>query len=177
MSGNTTENGWKIRRAVSMDVDSLVTMRLRLQDHLERTNPLLLRMSTRGRVALPDIYRQRMADNSVYVAVAETHATGELVGMVVGRSSVLEGFDPSHVGRIDDVWVEPGIRRQGICRELLGHLLGFFEENDVKIVDLNYTMGNAEAENAWPNLGFQPLLIVASAKLQDLKSLLKAGDV
>ena len=140
---------------------------------MERANPLLLRMSSPGRRALPDKYRLKMADKSLCILLAETRHAGEPVGMVVGRASVVEGFDPSHVGRIDDVWVEPPFRRHGVCRALLKHLMVFFEQNAVQIVDLNYTVGNAEAERAWPGLGFKPLLIVASAKVEEIKSQLE----
>jgi ribosomal protein S18 acetylase RimI-like enzyme len=143
-------------------------MRLRLDEHMARTNPRLLPLSTRGRDALPDRYRQELADGSSCVLVAERRSTEVLVGMAFGRAAVREDLVASHIGRIDDVWVEPSFRRQGICRGLLKQLLVFFEQKGVQILDLYYTVSNAEAEYAWHDLGFRPVLTVASAKVRDI---------
>src|SRR5919112_5090484 len=116
---------WEVRRAGGGDVESLVAMRLRLDDHLVRANPRQLRLSASGRAALPDRYREALADRASCLLVAEGRSTAEVVGMAWGRAAVREDITPSQVGRIDDVWVEPHWRRQGICRGLLNQLLIF----------------------------------------------------
>src|SRR2546425_10363782 len=101
------KHDWEIRRARSTDVQSLVTMRLRLDDHMARANPQLLQMSTQGHDALPDRYRQELADGSSCVLVAERRSTEGLVGMAFGRAAVRGDLVPFHVSRTDDVGVEP----------------------------------------------------------------------
>ena len=71
-------------------MQSLVTMRLSLADYMARANPLLLPLSTRGRDALPDRYRQEIADGASCALVAESHSTEALVGMAFGRAAVRE---------------------------------------------------------------------------------------
>jgi len=159
---------WEIRRARGSDVESLVAMRLRLDDHLVRANPRQLRLSASGRAALPDRYREALADRASCLLVAEGRTNAGIVGTAWGRASVREDITPSQVGRVDDVWVEPLWRRQGICRGLLNQLLIFFGREGVQVIDLFYTVGNAEAEHTWHGLGFQPALTVASAKVEDI---------
>lgn len=161
------KSDWEVRRAASSEVNILVAMRLRLEDHMARANPRLLPLSARGRAALPDKYRQWLADASTCVLVAECRSTATLVGMAVGRAEVNEDLVPSSLGRIDDVWVELSFRRQGVCRELLKRLLEYFEQRGVQVIDLHYAVGNVEAEHAWHGLGFRPVLTVASVELGD----------
>ncbi|MEO7674353.1 MAG: GNAT family N-acetyltransferase [Pyrinomonadaceae bacterium] len=159
---------WKIRLAQNADVDSLVAMRLRLDAHMAVANPRLLQLSAQGREALRDSYLQEIASTSSCVLVSEWRPTGVLIGMIFGRASIREDLVPTNIGRIDDVFVDPGRRRQGICRGLLKELLVFFERKGVEVLDLTYTIGNTEAENTWHGLGFQPVLTVANAKIGDL---------
>lgn len=168
---------WEIRRASSTDVKSLVTMRLRLEDHLARATLGLLTMSPRGREALSDRYYQAIADEASCVLVAEEQSPETLIGMAIGLASVREDLVPSQIGRIDDVWVEPSCRRQGICRGLLQRLLLFFEQQGVQCLDLYYTVGNAEAEYVWNKFGFRPVLTVASAQVSELIKRVEPGAI
>ena len=118
---------WAIRPATPADVEALVTMRRRLQNHMVHANPALLPMSAQGRTALPTQYREAIAEATAHVVVVQARGTAALVGMAVGRIVVHEALVPSHLGRIDDVWVEPPYRRQGICRSLVQQLVVFFE--------------------------------------------------
>jgi ribosomal protein S18 acetylase RimI-like enzyme len=168
---------WEIRPATQADMDALVTMRLRLQDHMAHANPGLLPMSAQGHAALPDRYREALAEATVHVLVVQARDAEELVGMAVGRIVVREDFVPSHMGRLDDVWVEPSYRRRGICRALVQQLLGFFERCGVQSLVLEYAVGNAEAEHTWRHLGFRPVLTLAHADLGEVKQRLGGRTV
>lgn len=162
------EKSWTIRRAGDSDVEAMAAMRSRLDEHLARSNPRMVTLSSRGRDALAERYREKMADPSLCTLVAEDRPSRLLIGMALGRASVREALVPSGISRIDDVWVAPGFRRHGICRALVKELLIFFEQIGAEIVDVTYTIGNAEAEHTWHDLGFQPVLTVGSAKLEDI---------
>lgn len=168
MTGDQTK-GWQIRTATSEDIEALATMRLRLQEHLARTNHELLPMSAQGITALPERYREALTDANAHVVVVQVLGTEALVGMAMRRIMLREDLVPAHAGRIDDVWVEPPYRRQGICRALVQQLLVFFERCDVQVLVLDYVVGNAEAEDTWRQFGFRPVLTLAKANVGDVK--------
>jgi ribosomal protein S18 acetylase RimI-like enzyme len=168
---------WDIRPATLADVDALVTMRLRLQAHMAHVNPGLLPMSAQGRAALPERYREAMADATVHVLVVQAQGTEGLVGMAVGRLVGRADLIPSHMGRLGDVWVEPSYRRRGICRALMQQLVVFFEQCGVQSLVLDYVVGNAEAEHTWRHLGFRPVLTLANADLGAVKQRLGGRTV
>jgi ribosomal protein S18 acetylase RimI-like enzyme len=163
---NDQENRWRIRVARHEDVDALVAMRLRLDEHLARSNARLASLSKEGRARLPDRYRRGLAEPNTCVLVAERHSDGGLIGMLVGCATMNDDLDPSRLARIDDVWVEPSHRRQGICRALVKEVLAFFRENAVQTVDLFFVVGNAESEYTWHHLGFRPVLTVVTAPVE-----------
>ena len=62
---------WLVRPAVAEEVEGLVAMGLRLQEHMARTNPELLGLSESGISAFSIKYRDALADTHAHLVVAK----------------------------------------------------------------------------------------------------------
>jgi hypothetical protein len=58
---------------------------------------------------------------------------------------------------------------------LIARLLEFFEREQVEVLVLDYVTGNAEAEGVWKQLGFQPVLTVANARLNEVQQYIRGN--
>jgi ribosomal protein S18 acetylase RimI-like enzyme len=166
---------YQIRAATQADAKDLVRMRLALQAHITRANPRLLAMSAQQVAALVNFYLALLKDAQARVLVARDLETERVIGMVVGRILRQQELEPSEIGRIDDVWVDPEQRRRGVCRAMVGQLLEFFEGAKIEVLVLDYAVGNLEAEQVWSRLGFQPVLTLANAGLGEVKRRLRVS--
>lgn len=166
----------QIRAARFEDTGELARMRLALQQHMQASNPHLLAMSRQAIANLAKQYCLHLENPMRRIIVAED-CTGTLIGMAMGTIADRDDLQPPRCGRIDDVWVEPRWRRQGLAKQLIGNVLAFFESNDVATLVLDYCVGNIDAECTWNALGFEPILTVAVAKPYELRRRLKRIDV
>ncbi|MEM7226876.1 MAG: GNAT family N-acetyltransferase [Pseudomonadota bacterium] len=157
-----------IRLAVPSDVEDLVAMRLRIEDHMVEGNPDIWRMSAKKQRAKKGDYLTDLANDQKRVLVALDGA-GAPIAMAVGSIRRHEETAPALSGRIDDVWVAPKHREAGVASALIQELLEFYKERGVEDLVLVYAAGNREAEAVWETLGFRPIFISASAKLADVE--------
>lgn len=77
------------------------------------------------------------------------------------------GFRERPVGHISVVWVEPGVRRAGVARELVSRAERELFALGMDLVQLNYFVGNREARGTWERLGYEPFSIYATKKRRD----------
>lgn len=166
---------YQIRAATQADAKDLVRMRLALQAHVTRANPHLVAMTAQRAATLVNFYLGLLRDAKARVLVACDLETEHVIGMAVGRILRQQEFEPSEIGRIDDVWVDPEQRRRGVCRAMVGQLLEFFERAKIEVLVLDYAVGNREAEQVWSRLGFQPVLTLANAGLGEVKRQLRVS--
>ena len=164
---------FEVRAAGQGDVTELRRMRLALQMHFIHANPHLLALSAQYASSLAAFYRDLLADPQVYVLVAQERQSIRRIGMMVGRIVRHEEFESTMWGQVDDVWVEPEYRQHGVCRALLARLLEFFEQARVEVLVLDYVKGNREAEGVWRRFGFQEVLTIANANIEEVKKSIK----
>jgi len=98
------------------------------------------------------------------------------MGMGMGRKFVNDDFIPGVTGRVDDIWIEPEHRRQGLGSRMVSELIRFFESEGIRALTLDYARGNREAAAFWLGLGFEPVAVLANADLKDVKSRLSQGS-
>ncbi len=158
-----------IRAASAADCERLATLRLRLQDLLEQENPSLWRMTPPRRAGLPDFYAESIADAGVQVLVAEVAGSGArcIVGTAMGR--IEAGRDVARFGSIEDVWVEPEYRGQGLGRALVQQLADFFHASGVEKLSVGFVHGGTAAA-LWQRLGFQPAVVVANSDVASVRA-------
>lgn len=161
-------SGVTIRPAEKRDVEALAAMRLSLQEHLKRANAGVWDFSDAQKRGLADTCRGFLKDPDRRIVVA-CRADGEVVGMAIAVICRHEEYEPGRSGRLDDVWVSPGHRNAGLCRRMVERLLAFFQDAGIETIALNYVVGNAEAEAVWARLGFRPVVVTATARMDQAK--------
>ncbi len=144
-----------IRRAQATDIPSIVDIWQQLmEDHGRRD------LGYWGLVPEDDarrIYRSQKSnvlEDPAYVnlvARVDGRAVGFINGVVITRPPM---FRASKIGRINEVAVERGFRRQGVGRLLIQAAVAEFAERGFEYVDLMVDRDNPEAIKLYESMGF-----------------------
>ena len=94
---------------------------------------------------------------------------GDVVGMVLGRRR------GPRVGRITDLYVRPGARRQGVAEALARAVVARFTDDGVDTVDLEVMASNTAARAAYARWGFREEVLVLAAPVAALAD--RLGEV
>jgi ribosomal protein S18 acetylase RimI-like enzyme len=108
------------------------------------------------RVHLTDLFTTRHA--MTYVACEKEEIVGFITGSVTQRPPVIL---PRRDGLVDNAYVHPRWRGQGIGTRLCRMMLDWFAEQDVEEVRIHYQVSNQEALRFWERFGFRPWTIQA----------------
>ncbi len=160
-----------IRRAASSDVERIVELRLLLQEHAEKSNPLIWRMTEEGKKLLKQKVENDLADSNIFVLLAE--ADGEIIGYVQGEVTRRVDYLPRTVGHVSLMYVVKQFRRKGVGRRLMKELCKFFNSNNVEDLTVRYIIGNKEAGGFWRKLGFESIITMSSTYPKELDFKLK----
>lgn len=153
-----TLNKLQIREANQADIPVLVSFLSKLALHVAGSPPLPLKQAEHTR--LEQLLETALDDEDKLVVVADLAGSG-----VVGMGYIYiyhsqEIWEQAHqqackTGVIDDVWVEPEYRQQGLLSALINELVAFAESRDVQELMLEYAVSNEEAAAVWTRLGFK----------------------
>jgi ribosomal protein S18 acetylase RimI-like enzyme len=160
-----------IRRAATSDVARIVELRLLLQEHAEKSNSLIWRITEEGKKFLKQKVEDDLADSSILVLLAE--ADGEIIGYVQGEVTRRSDYVPRTVGQVSLMYVVKQFRRKGVGRRLVKELCEFFDSNKAEDLTVRYIVGNKEAEGLWRKLGFEPIITTSSTSPKELDFKLK----
>jgi GNAT superfamily N-acetyltransferase len=154
-----------VRPAQKADLERIAELALALQDHLEACNPDLWAMTDQTRANLKGQLAGRL--NAVGVcALVAVHERDGVVGLIFGRVAANRSYTPERAGLVDQAFVHPDHRRQGVGSLLVAELCRFFAREGVDDLSLRYVVGNDEAAAFWTALGFAPRIVTAGAELQ-----------
>lgn len=109
---------------------------------------------------LPRVMENRLRSRLILTAVAENGA-GELCGFVfcsilrLAPEYVCRG--ESSVGYLNDLYVAPAARHQGLARKLTQYAENWLKEQDVFIMELQVLGKNAKAREFWEKQGMEPI--------------------
>ena len=158
---------YTIRRAEPRDLPDLKRMRVALQDLLAVRDPKVWRLSKDLTDTLDQFYAEMMEkdENRVFVAVTPEDKP---VGMLMVRIFDNPNMDPRPFGRIDDAWVDPDWREQGVMRGLTRAAAEFLARRNVPMVMLDWANNNPPSGTCWQNLGFEPLMTMGFADPNDI---------
>ena len=159
-----------IRPALEHEADDLARMRMSLQAHMMHSNPNLLDLSRKKISGLADNYLAELKKETSKVLVVYDSETDRIIGMGMGRIFAHDEYIPDKSGRIDDIWIDPEHRRNGLCTAMIREFVNFFEAFGVDDIGLDWVAGNIEAEAFWPSLGFKPNILNSSASFGELKA-------
>lgn len=166
----TDSRSFHIRHAAVQDIDRLLTMRFSIQRHIESINRHLLALAPDAASSLATSYRQAIESDDACILVGETGSVSGPFAMAMGRVLEQPQLIPSRMGRIDDVWVDPAFRRMGVCRALVKGLVEFFASLSVTQLVLDHIVGAHDAEAMWTRWGFEPVLTICTAPLEEVAS-------
>lgn len=109
---------------------------------------------------LPRVMENRLRSRLILTAVAENGA-GELCGFVfcsilrLAPEYVCRG--ESSVGYLNDLYVAPAARHQGLARKLTQYAENWLKEQGVSIMELQVLGKNAKAREFWEKQGMEPI--------------------
>jgi GNAT superfamily N-acetyltransferase len=147
-------------------------MQLALQKSMTGVGTNVLHLHQGSAVRLYDYYRQQIADEQARVLVACDTPSQQTVAMGSGRIWLHADYVPGRSGELVDLWVEPEHRRKGLAGRLVLSLLKFFRANRIEFLAVNQVQGNSAAEALWGKLGFQPVLVTATAERRTVEAAL-----
>jgi ribosomal protein S18 acetylase RimI-like enzyme len=147
------QDRYEVRAARVQDIPDLVAMRLKLEAHVLERNPVSWEMSAKKIAHMGDYFGREMEHPGSKVLVVQDQESGKVMGMGMGRKFVNDDFIPGVTGRVDDVWIEPEHRRQGLGSRMVSELIRFFESEGIRALTLDYARGNREAAAFWLGLG------------------------
>ena len=161
-----------IRRAASSDVDRIVELRLLSQEHFEKSNPLIWRITEEGKELIKQKVETDLTDSNVVVLLAEVG--GEIIGYIRGEVTSRIDHMPRTVGQVSLMYVLKQFRRKGVGRSLMKELCKFFNSSKAENLTVRYVLGNKEAESFWRKLGFESIIMTGSTHLRELDSKLSS---
>ena len=160
-----------IKRAAPSDVQRIVELRLLAQEHMEKSNPLIWRITEEGERLLRQKVENDLANVNIHVLLAEVD--GEVIGYIQGEVICRSEYKPRIVGHVSLAYVMKRFRRKGIGSRLVKELCRFFDSNRIENLTVRYVIGNKEAEGFWKKLGFQSIISTTSTQLKELEFKLK----
>lgn len=156
-----------IRTAKESDIPLLIDSMKQLIAHVQATSEDAYMMD----ISLPDaenltaMFTQELGDSNSNILVCEIddHYAGFIYGKI--STPFVPALTIKQIGLIEMCWVENAYRNKGIARKLSQSIETWFREKNIKYVDLNYLVGNSEAEASWDKLGYKPFRVNARKEL------------
>lgn len=157
-------------------------MLLKLDGHVAGVDPDELRLNRDGERHLSERLDDLIDNPFSKILVADSGSDTDIVAMgdIALWHHAEHWRNPERQGMsyalIDDVWVEPALRRSGLGTAIIDQLLDFAAENGVDDLVLEYSVTNAEAAAAWTKLGFETTGVRAAASLGSVRRRLRTRD-
>lgn len=155
----------RIRRATLRDLD-YIQQRWKLLVGDLMSNHVHFRLSRHA----PELARQRLLtqlddpDARILLAQRGTKRVGFLQASILGRNPM---FPKEEVGLIENMFVEPGLRRARIGTDLLQHAVAWFRSRKVRAVEAVTSGTNPDATTFFGSHGFD---ILSVTLLLDIES-------
>ncbi len=109
----------------------------------------------------------RVIDSETEVIfVAEDNS--ELAGFVMGKITkpFVAESKIKKIGYIDMCWVNPDYGRKEVGRKLISEIENWFKKKELRYIELNYIVGNSEAEHFWKKNDYIPYRISSRKELK-----------
>jgi len=147
-----------VREALPADRPALVGFMAALQEHERALEP--------NRVPGPGMADRHLAALESWAAehpggsVLVAELDGRLAGFIVtGVDEELGDYVLPHnrlVGRLSDLWVEPGARGKGVARALIAAAEERLRAAGIRRAEVTAVQGNGEAQRLYAALGYGP---------------------
>jgi ribosomal protein S18 acetylase RimI-like enzyme len=142
-----------IRKAKIGDVPQLIELGIDLMKYHEKLDSYF-KMAKNAKSVYKIFFRKCIIDNKRRLLVAEYN--NKIIGYALGslklRAPVLK---VRRVGRINDLFVKSGFRRQKVGKKLFSELIKWFRFKKINDVDLGVHVNNEIGKKTWGNYGFK----------------------
>ncbi len=170
----------KVVEAREEDLPQVIELAYQLDAHVSGAQREELKMTDEGESELVNRFRT-FIDNPYKLLLVAKNPRAGIIGM--GNIALWKHAEvwetPERKGQwygvIDDVWVEPDFRRQGLTRRMVLELLAFARRHGVESLQLEYAASNTEAAETWARMGFRPVGIRAAASVTEVLARLDDG--
>jgi GNAT superfamily N-acetyltransferase len=156
-----------IRKAIESDTPQLVEWMKKLIAHAQETSndPYVINLTKGYETESASWFLNAISSNLCIIFIAEER--GVPAGFIAGTTTApfLMASTIKIIGQIELCWVEPTIRKRGIARKLCLQIEQWFGDVGVKYIDLQYLIGNTEAEISWVKLGYRPYRITSRKEI------------
>lgn len=98
-------------------------------------------------------------ESNTYVAKIDGASVGYVIGTIT--RPFIQRCTIKNIGLIEHCWVEKECRMNGLAARLVEVIEEWFKENSIQYIDVQYLLGNIEAEITWENLGYKPYRIIS----------------
>jgi GNAT superfamily N-acetyltransferase len=144
----------EISRATVEDVDDLVLLWGRSRDEFNAAHRALASIGI-------EAIRKRLilAMESGEIEVFLARRDDQLVGYALVRSGQFMPLHDAQAVTVEQLFVEPSERRQGIARSLLGQVAAHAERIGAEQIVTNSPPGARESQRFLARLGFSPMLV------------------
>jgi len=98
-------------------------------------------------------------ESNTYIAKNDGASIGYAIGTItrpfIKRSAI------EKIGLIEHCWVEKECRMNGIATKLVEVIERWFKRHSIQYIDVQYLLGNLEAEITWEKLGYKPYRVIS----------------
>jgi len=98
-------------------------------------------------------------ESIIYLAIINGVKVGYIIGTIT--RPFMQRCSIKKIGLIEHCWVESECRMNGIAAKLVDTVERWFKESSIQYVDVQYLLGNIEAELTWEKLGYKPYRVIS----------------
>lgn len=157
----------KVRKAVPQDLKYLSKTVKNLVEHTRLTSRDIYFLELdQGYDQGFDQFVSGFMDDSASLCLIAEAADGFAGSLIAKETAPFLPFSKiKRAGEIVMCWVEPGLRNRGVASALVSEAEYWFTENGIRHIELNFIVGNTEAEAVWERLGYKPFRITSRKTL------------
>ena len=156
-----------IRLAKHKDISILTKWRNKLLKHIEATtyDAYFQGLGKLSEKKWTSVFRKSIEakDSIIFIAEYNNGPSGFIMGKIT--RPFFEESKIKNIGYVHLCWVDPDARNKGLARSLVREIEKWFKEKGIIYVDLNFMVGNIEAEEMWDKLGYTPYRITSRKKI------------
>ena len=161
--GQTTAKAITLRMASVDDVNILVELWQELMNFHAARDSYYTCKPDAAELAVK-YFEARIVDEKVTVLVAEVD--GKVIGFLMAEpSSRPPVFEEKSTLMITDTCVNSDYRRLGIGEAMVDELIRIAREQNIKRIEVSYSVENEVSTAFWKKIGFKPFLVKASMEL------------
>jgi ribosomal protein S18 acetylase RimI-like enzyme len=156
-----------IREAIKDNSKIIAVQARELLEHVQKTEDVYLCNLEKNTNENITLWIEKVISSQKEIIFVAEDISKSIIGFIMGK--ITKPFIPEStikkIGYIDMCWVDSAYRGKEIGKQLVQRIEQFFLEKNIEYVDLNYIIGNEEAEYFWEKEGYKPYRVSSRKKL------------